>query len=121
MKIKIQNRTQSNLNLKYLASEIDTYKVKKKSKINEVYFESLAAVRKILTDKRLEVWRTIRDHKPESIIQLSLILDRSFRSVQRDVILLRDLGLIEYIENPDGNGNDQQLVSLFDELALAVA
>lgn len=123
MKIKIQNRSQSDKDLKKIAKLIDQKKIKKSksNKKNGIYFESLTAVRKILTDNRLEVWRAIRDQRPESITHLAEILGRGFRSVHRDVVLLKDLGIIELIEGPGKRGNVQQLVSLYDELELAVA
>jgi predicted transcriptional regulator len=80
----------------------------------------LTAVRKILTDYRLDVWRAIRDKNPESITLLAEILGRGFRPVHRDVMLLKDLGLIKLIEGPGKRGNVQKVVSLFDELSLAV-
>lgn len=121
MKIKIQNRSKFNEDLINLASAIDNNRSTKSFKKNGIYFESLTAVRKILTDNRLEVWRAIRDKKPESITQLAEFLDRGFRSVHRDVMLLKDLGLIKLIEGPGRRGNVQKLVSLYDELILAVA
>jgi predicted transcriptional regulator len=121
MKIKIQSKANLNADLRALANSIDKSTVKISYKKNGIYFESLTAVRKILTDKRLEVWRAIRDRKPQSITHLSEILDRGFRSVHRDVVLLKELGLIELIEGPGTRGNVQQLVSLYDELMLAVA
>ncbi|MDD4975359.1 MAG: hypothetical protein PHY93_13450 [Bacteriovorax sp.] len=119
MKIKIQSRAEHDLDLRNLAKAID--KVKNSNKKKGIYFESLTAVRKILTDNRLEVWRAIRDIKPESITHLSEILGRGFRSVHRDVMLLKELGLIKLIEGPGRRGNVQRLVSLYDELVLAVA
>ncbi len=121
MKIKIQSRTIHDKNLKDIARKIDSNKVQKLKIKNGIYFESLTAVRKILTDNRLNVWRAIRDKKPESITQLSEILGRGFRSVYRDVVLLKDLGLIRLTEGPGRRGNVQKLESLYDELALAVA
>ncbi len=121
MKIKIQSRAIHDKNLKDIARKIDSNKVQKLKIKNGIYFESLTAVRKILTDNRLNVWRAIRDKKPESITQLSEILGRGFRSVYRDVVLLKDLGLIRLTEGPGRRGNVQKLESLYDELALAVA
>lgn len=121
MKIKIQSRQILNKELKKLAVSIDQKKAKASLRKNDIFFESLTAVRKILTDKRLEVWRTIRDRKPESITHLAELLDRGFRSVHRDVMLLKELGLIQLTEGPGKRGNVQQLVSLYDELSLAVA
>ena len=120
LRIKIKNKETANLEIRKLARDIDSKKIKEKLK-NGIYFESLKAVRKILTDKRLDVWRTIRDQKPESITHLAKILKREFRSVHRDILLLQDLGLIKMSEGPGKRGNVQILISLYDELLLAVA
>lgn len=121
MKIKIINRENFEKDLLKLAKRIDNNKSVKPFTSNEVMFESLTAVRKVLTDKRLDVWRMIRDQKPESITQLAEFLKRDFRSVHRDVVLLKELGLIKLTEGPGKRGNVQGLVSLCDELRLAVA
>jgi len=108
-----------------LAKLIDSNKLKKhpkavKNNSSGIFFESLAAVRKVLTDNRLDVWRTIRDQKPESISHLAEILKRDFRAVHRDVTLLEELGLIELIKGPGKRGNIVTLKSCYDELQLIV-
>jgi predicted transcriptional regulator len=122
MKIKIQSRLNFNNDLLKIAKSFDSKKrIIKKQKPNSVFFESLTAVRKILTDSRLDVWRAIRDKNPKSITHLAQILDRGFRPVHRDVMLLKDLGLIKLTEGPGTRGNVQKLQSLYDELLLEVA
>ena len=121
MKIKIKSKSDANKELKNMAKLIDGKKFNKIKPSTGVYFESLSAVRKILTDKRLDVWRAIRDYQPESITHLSDLLGRGFRSVHRDVMLLEELGLIKMSEGPGKRGNVQILISLYDELQLAVA
>jgi predicted transcriptional regulator len=58
------------------------------------YFESLAAVRAALTEKRLALVRLVRERKPASVAELARLAKRDFKSVYRDVEALRDLGLI---------------------------
>lgn len=121
MKIKIQSKKEYESNLIDLVKNIDNKLPKKSGKKNGVYFESLKAVRKILTDNRLDVWRAIRDKKPDSITCLSKILGRGFRSVYRDVLLLEELGLIKLTEGPGERGHVMSLKSLYDELLLDIA
>ena len=121
MKIKIQSRSKFNADLIQLARAFDNKKIKKTDKKKGIYFESLTAVRKILTDNRLDVWRAVRDKKPESITHLAEILGRGFRTVHRDVMLLKELGMIKLVEGPGKRGNVQLLISLCDELVLEVA
>jgi predicted transcriptional regulator len=121
MKIKIQSRKIWERDLLKLAKALDNKETIKPHKFSGIYFESLTAVRKILTDNRLNVWRAIRDKEPESITHLAEILKRGFRPVHRDVMLLKDLGLIKLTEGPGTRGNVQKLKSLYDELSVEVA
>jgi predicted transcriptional regulator len=121
MKIKIHSRFKFNEDLEKMARAIDHKNLNKLYKKNSIYFESMAAVRKILTDNRLEVWRAIKDKKPDSITHLAEILNRAFRPVHRDVMLLEELGLIKLTEGPTEEGSREQLKSLYDQLILSVA
>jgi predicted transcriptional regulator len=121
MKIKIVSREKFKSELIELAKSIDAGSSKKPNKKGGIVFESLGAVRKILTENRLEVWRVIRDQKPTSISHLAQLLKREFRSVHRDVMLLSELGLIELFNGPGKRGNVVKLRSLYDELVLSVA
>ncbi len=118
-KIRIKSREEFNDELRQVAKALDRGETVKK-KTGE-YFESLDAVRKVLTDKRLELWRTIRDRKPKSISQVAQMVDRGFKSVYRDLLLLESLGLISFKKGKGKRGDVQSPVSLVDELRLAVA
>ncbi len=85
------------------------------------YFESLEAVRCFLTEKRLEIWRTIRDKEPNSISELAGLVGRDFKDVHQDVTLLVEVGLVE-LKKPKGAGTRAlKPVSLADQLQLKVA
>ena len=83
------------------------------------YFESLEAVRNILTEKRLELWRIIRDQKPASIRALAKLAKRDFKSTHRDVSLLIAVGLVELKKG--NKGPAQKPISLADTLQVEVA
>jgi predicted transcriptional regulator len=59
-----------------------------------IYFTSLEAMRKILTEKRLEVLRAIKEKEPESIYELSKIVKRDIKNVNEDLELLKSIGLV---------------------------
>jgi predicted transcriptional regulator len=119
-KIRIKSREDANRDLRSIARDLDQGRVPKTAKKGE-FFESLDAIRSILTDKRLELWRTIRDQKPTSISSLAAIAGRDFRVVYRDVKLLETLGLVSLKKMKGERGDLQHPVSLADELVLAVA
>ena len=65
-----------------------------------VSFATVGDLRKILTDRRIELLRTLVaiDGAAESISALADTLDRDYRSVHDDVSLLADYGLLYVIE-----------------------
>ncbi len=118
-KIRIKSRENFDQDLLRVARALDHGKAVEP--VRGEYFESLDAVRSVLTDKRLELWRAIRDRKPDSISTLAEMVQRSFRGVYRDVKLLEALGLVSLKKTKGDRGDLQHPVSLADELVLAVA
>ena len=72
-----------------------TEKGEKVEKKEALYFESIKALRSVLTTKRIELLKAIAKHKPKSIYELSKIVDRDLKNVHEDIRLLSDLGLLE--------------------------
>jgi predicted transcriptional regulator len=118
-KIRIKSKEEFATELRHVARALDRGTTSKR--VTGEFFESLDAVRRVLTDKRLGLWRTIRDRRPESISELAGMVDRGFRSVYRDLLLLESLGLITFKKTKGTRGDLQSPVSLVDELQLAVA
>jgi len=118
-RIRIRSRTALNEHLLKTARHIDRGRKVRMTKGD--YFESINAVRNILTPKRLELWRVIRDRKPASISILAKLVDRNFKSVHQDVQLLAAVGIIELRETQGKRGRRQEPRSLADTLRLEVA
>jgi predicted transcriptional regulator len=59
-----------------------------------VYFNNLREMRRVLTEKRLELLKTIKDRKPSSVYELAKILDRDLKNVLQDIAFLEELGII---------------------------
>ncbi|MBI4402541.1 MAG: hypothetical protein HY537_00175 [Deltaproteobacteria bacterium] len=118
-KIRIKSREDSSRDLLKVAKALDRGETPKR--VSGEYFESLDAVRTILTDKRLELWRTIRDQKPDSISTLTKMVNRNFKAVYRDLLLLQSVGLVTFRKSKGKRGDVQSPISLVDELLLAVA
>ena len=85
------------------------------------YFESLEAVRHILTDRRLDLWRTIRDQEPESITELTQLVKRNFSDVHKDLNLLIAVGLVTLRKPKGTKTRARKPVSLADQLQFEVA
>ena len=84
------------------------------------YFESIEAVRKFLTETRLELWRTIRDKKPNSISELAQLVHRNFADVHQDLRILLDVGLIDFCKPKGSKTRAKKPISLADELHFKV-
>ena len=118
--IRIKSRDEFESELKDLGKAWDNGK-KLEKPIKGEFFESLEAVRGVLTEKRLELWRLIRDQKPGSILELAQMAERDFRGVHRDVSLLVGVGLVTLKAGKGKRGDVQRPVSLADSLSLEVA
>jgi predicted transcriptional regulator len=58
------------------------------------YFTSLEAARKVLTPKRLQLLRMIRQGRPDSVYQLARLVRRDFKNVHADIQALAAYGLV---------------------------
>jgi predicted transcriptional regulator len=85
------------------------------------YFESLEAVRVFLTEKRLEIWRTIRDKEPKSLTDLARLVHRDYKDVHQDVSILIVVGLVELQKPKGATTRALKPVSLADQLQFKVA
>ena len=77
-------------------------KGKKVDKSRGVYFTSLEALRKVLTEKRLELLHAIKEKQPDSVYELSKIVKRDIKNVNGDLELLRDIGLVSITKAREG-------------------
>ncbi len=58
-------------------------------------FPDVKILRKVLSEKRLELLRAVKNNKPDSVYELAKLLGRPLRAVQQDVKVLSELGLLE--------------------------
>ncbi len=80
-------------------------KVRKGKKVNKsrgVYFTSLEAIRKVLTEKRLQLLHVIKEQEPNSVYILSKIVKRDIKNVNDDLQLLKDIGLVSITKTRKG-------------------
>lgn len=85
------------------------------------FFESLEAVRNFLTEKRLELWRTIRDQEPISMTALAQLVKRDYKDVHQDVAILVEVGLVDLRKSKGVKTRALKPVSIVDQLVFRVA
>ena len=68
----------------------------------EVSFTDLDTLRKVLTDKRMELMHAIKQHSPDSIYELAKIVKRDLKSVNDDLQILERSGLISLDSTKEG-------------------
>ncbi|HHT9126261.1 MAG TPA: HVO_A0114 family putative DNA-binding protein [Candidatus Brocadiia bacterium] len=84
-----------------------------------VYFENLDAMRKILTEKRLEILHTIKEKHPSSTYELAKILHRDLTNVIDDLNYLKELGLVELKKSKTGREKTIPTVD-YDKILLEI-
>ena len=97
-------------------------KVRKGRKVDKsqgIYFTSLEAIRKVLTEKRLELLRVIKEQEPDSVYELAKILKRDIKNVNDDLELLKDIGLVSITKAREGRGRVIPRVN-YDKIQLEI-
>ncbi len=91
-------------------------KVKKHEGIS---FESLGAMRKVLTEKRLRILKIIKKNHPQSIYELAKMLHRDIKNTFNDVQFLAQAGLIELKKTKNGRERTTPMVN-YDKILLEI-
>ncbi|OOP56265.1 MAG: hypothetical protein AYP45_10165 [Candidatus Brocadia carolinensis] len=91
-------------------------KVKKHEGIS---FENLDVMRKVLTEERLRILKTIKKEHPTSIYQLAKILGRDMKNTFDDVQYLTQAGFIELKKTKEGREKATPLVK-YDKILLEI-
>ena len=84
-----------------------------------LYFENIEELRRILTEKRLELLFAISRHRPESVRQPAGLVERDYKNVNTDVALLQRLGLVT-LEAKRARGRAQVPIVPYDEIQVTI-
>lgn len=90
------------------------------SKKGGVFFASIDAVRKVLTENRLQLLKVIKQAKPASLYELAKLTHRDLKNVSQDIAFLEDLGLID-LEKPKGTRYQRRPVLISDRFSVEFA
>ena len=91
--------------------------VKKKKSIS---FNNIDTMRKVLTNRRLELIKAIKKYKPKSIYQLAKIVKRDSKSVNTDLKILSNLGMMDLKSKEKGRENIVPSVD-YEKIDVAIA
>ena len=84
-----------------------------------LYFENVEELRRILTEKRLELLLAIARHRPASVHELAGLVSRDYKNVSTDITLLERLGLV-CLEKGSGKGRAQTPIVPYDEIHVTI-
>lgn len=79
--------------------------------------EKLAQIRSILNSEKARILHVIKNSKPASVYKLARILGRDFQSVRKDVLLLKQLGMLD-LEKQKGKRKGFKPVLRIDKLQI---
>lgn len=97
-----------------------TKSVNKKIANESLSISSIAELKNILTEKRIQILHIIREKNPPSIYELAKILNRRQENVHSDVMLLSNLGLITINKEKEGRKKSSLEVK-YDTLGINIA
>ncbi len=87
---------------------------------DEYDFNSLAALRNILSNEKARMLHVIKTKKPGSIYALARILKRDFKSVMADIKLLEQFGCIDLLAEKTGKRVRHKPVVIIDALTIEI-
>jgi len=90
------------------------------SKKEDFDFQSLSALRRILSNERARLLHVLKNQQPGSIYSLAKILDRDFKSVFQDLKLLERFGFIDMIAEKTGKRERLKPLVVIDTLHLII-
>ena len=90
------------------------------NKKESVSFDNIDIMRKVLTNKRLKLIKAIKKYKPKSIYQLAKIVKRDNKSVNVDLKILSNLGMVDLKSAEGGRENIVPSVD-YEEIDVAIA
>ncbi len=89
-------------------------------KKESISFRNIDVMRKVLTNKRLQLIKTIKKYKPNSIYELAKIVGRDAKSVNIDVKVLYKLGMID-LKKTDKKRESITPTVEYNEIDIAIA
>ena len=92
---------------------------KRVEKSGGIYFTSLEGMRKILTEKRLELLHVIKERQPDSVYELSKIVKRDIKNISDDLDLLENIGLVSMTKARKGRKQITPRVN-YDKIQLEI-
>jgi predicted transcriptional regulator len=84
-----------------------------------ISFENIEAMRKILSEERLRILKTIKKEHPKSIYELAKVLNRDIKNTFDDVQFLAQIGLIELKKTKEGREKTVPKVN-YDRILLEI-
>jgi predicted transcriptional regulator len=85
-----------------------------------VSFENLETMRKVLTEERLKILKTIKEEKPLSIYALAKLVHRNLKNVSDDVHCLADIGFVELKKTKEGREKTTPTVN-YNKILIEIA
>jgi predicted transcriptional regulator len=90
------------------------------SETHDFDFESLATLRKLLSNERAKLLHILKTKKPSSLYQLAKLLGRDFKAVRDDVLLLERFGFLEIVAEKTGKRNRLRPVLVVDQVQIKI-
>jgi predicted transcriptional regulator len=84
-----------------------------------ISFENIEAMRKILSEERLRILKTVKKEHPKSIYELAKLLKRDIKNTFDDVQFLAKIGLIELKKTKEGREKTVPRVN-YDRILLEI-
>ena len=81
-------------------------------------FKGLASLRSLLSNEKARILHTIKSRNPTSIYDVAKMVQRDFKSVNDDIKMLEQFGLIDLIKEKTGNRQRLKPILIVDTVKI---
>jgi len=83
-----------------------------------IHKPNLLSIKKLLTREKAEIIQTLKAKTPNSIYELSKILNRDFKSVHKDIWFLYNIGVVKFKLGLNGKRKSLKPILALQELKI---
>ncbi|MBS3099658.1 hypothetical protein J4463_00375 [Candidatus Pacearchaeota archaeon] len=82
--------------------------------------QDLSILRKLLSNEKARLLNIVKTKEPKSIYELAKILERDFKSVRDDIVLLKKFGFIDLVEGHSGKRKTHKPILTANSVTIVV-
>lgn len=87
----------------------------------DIRFNDISALRQLLSNEKARILHTLDQKKPQSVYELAKLLNRDFKSVRKDLEVLKQFGFVKLSSELKGKKRMLKPILIITKLELSIS